>query len=109
MENSNENNFDQENQNYGSADADSGHHSTVNDNQYRQNSKLKNQPNENVTDSSDDGNSYSYRNNYNDRSEVDDWDENTKTTDDDDEEVDDQDLDENGFPRSDDSSSRFSI
>ncbi|MBC7641153.1 MAG: hypothetical protein H7174_02250 [Flavobacterium sp.] len=108
MENSNNNNLDKQNPGYGSADADSGNHSDVNDNQYRQNSELKNQSN--VIDGITNGeqNSDSYQNENQKRFKDDDLydNENEEESDDD---VDDQDLDENGFPRSKDSSFPSSI
>jgi hypothetical protein len=103
MENVNNNNLDKQNPSYGSVDADSGNHPETYDKQINQNSELKKQPSENDSDSNNNQTSDSYKNEYEDTSGDDDLEENENEEDEneeEDEDINDQDLDENGFPRS---------
>lgn len=103
MENSNNNNLDKQNPAYGSADADSGNYPNVNDDQHKQDSKLKNQSNQINGIANGEQKSNSYQNENQKRSVDDDLDENEVNyyeNKEEDNDVEDKDLDKNGFPRS---------
>jgi hypothetical protein len=106
MENSNDNNLGQKNQSYGSSDSDSGNPQSVMDgNENRYDSHSENQPKQSGQITNEEQDRNSYKNHDGNRSEENDFDETEENEEnEEDNDVDDQDLDENGFPRSKDSS-----